>query len=410
MAEGSTRRIDLKADTGALDLEGFEWVGEPPSPFLSHFSAPKKTTYCLQCGEWVVPSDSKILWATNMFRCLRGVFDKEKGAPKSIPVLCDICGGDTETIPEGYMGVNRWYWWNSVLVPVNASLGVVTKFLSTISGRINNGQTCQCVFTGRAGRGKSYAMLKLSQILEPFFSIDQVVFTRADFARCVNTLPAKRIICVDETSYVSGKRSWQNPEQQKLMLLWESMRFTLLPVFSAVINISLLDKTLRDYLVVFQVDLRRRGEARCYELHPHPIENTVGVERIQTMFFEIPDWNFCKKPSCLLPACKNLKVCPLLRGRYEMKKHRIQRARYKAIEASSATTAKTLVDWLEDFLPVYDKCTIDSGGGKTRAHVELVELELSCTHTTARRICALVRYRSREQIQEYIARAKEKRL
>jgi len=248
-------------------------------------------------------------------------------------------------------------------------------------------------------------MLKLAQILNPFMSIDQIVFTREEFIECVNNCKPKTIICVDETSYVGGKRSWMNPHQQQIMLIWESMRFKLLPVFSTVINISLLDKTLREQLIVFQINVLERGEGKAYSRHPHPLEDYVGKKLIQTIHLPMPDYNFCKKESCLLPRCQHINVCPLLRGQYERKKEEIQSRRYKEAEEVVAEKTKSFIDYLEEFLQVKYECYMEIGG-KQKLDRELIQLELGCSGSMAQRIRQFAS-KHPERIEKYIKQHKK---
>lgn len=380
-------------------LRKYKWVGSPPDPWLSHFRSPLKTLYCPGCDDWKVPDDSVILWTTNIFKCVRGDYDD---SPASLPIPCPDCEEDMTLRPEGYYGNLNWIWWKHTVVPVNGELGVSPKFYNILEERITAGKSVQVTFTGRAGDGKTYFMLKLAQILNPFITIDQVVFTREEFISRINNAEPKTIICVDETSYIGGKRTWQNPRQQEIMLIWESMRFKLLPVFTTVINISLLDKTLREQLIVFQVNVLERGRARAYSLHPHPLEDYVGKKRIQTIFLPMPDYNYCKKPSCLLPKCPHIKTCPLLRGQYERKKERIQTQRYEAAEEKNRDT-KTFAEWLEDFVGVQDECYVGEGD-KRRLARELIALKTGCSGHMARRIHELASKCEKQDILDYIKR------
>jgi len=384
----------------------YKWVGEPPDPWLPHFHEPMKTLYCPNCDGWKVPDDSIILWTTNTFKCTRGAYDEERGAPKRLLVNCPDC--DTYMIlrPEGYYGKLRWQWWKHVLTPISSELGVSPLFFNILKERIDSGKSLQVTFTGRAGDGKTYFMLKMAQILNPWTTIDEVVFTREEFINRINTAKPKTVICVDETSYIGGKRTWQNPHQQQIMLIWESMRYKLLPVFSTVINISLLDKTLREHLIVYQVNVTKRGKGKAYSLHPHPLEDYVGKHLIQTIHLPMPDFNYCKKPSCLLPKCSLMDSCPLLRGQYEKKKEKIQSQRYRKAEEAVAGETKTFIEWLEEFMKIKHRCYSEVAG-KRKLDRELIELELGCSGNMAQRIRQLAKRRTDDEIREYIKKYKK---
>lgn len=388
------------------ELEKYKWISKPPEPWLDHFCSPLKTLYCPKCDGWKVPEDSVILWTTNTFKCAGGGYDEDKNVPIRVPIMCPDCGTELILRPDGYYGDNDWVWWRHTLVPVNVAKGISPEFLNMLAGLINAGKSVQVTFTGRAGQGKSYFMLKMAQVLDPYMSIDRMIFERDVFAHVVRTAKPKTIMCVDESSYIVGKHSWSNPDQRQTLLIWESMRYKLLPVFTTVINISLLDKTLREQLIVFQVNVLERGVANCYEIKPHPLTDYVGYEFLQTLYFPMPDWNFCKVESCLLPRCKYVEVCPLLRAQYEKKKEIIQDRRYKLAE-QSMTSAKGFVRYLEEFLDVMDGCYTEIGG-KMKLDREMIELQLGCSGSMAQRVRQLCSSRTKEQILDYISKYKSR--
>jgi len=377
------------------DYRQYEWIGTPPDPWLDHFKLPIKTELCNSCGTWVVPSDSQILWTTNLFKCL-----------SEQPAICPNCNEETDLYPENYEGDLHFMWYKHNLVPLDKDKGISPHFYNILAEKIRSGKSVQVLFTGRAGEGKSYFMIKLMQILNPHADVSQLVFERGEFIYAVRNFKAGTIVCADESSYMVGKRSWMAPDQRQLVLVWESLRFMLLPIFTTVINLSLLDKTVREHLIVFQVNIRRRGEADCYSLHPHPFEDQTTRHHIQRLYLPMPDFNFCDKSSCLLPRCKHLKVCPLLRGRYETKKMTIQTERYKNAEGT-VSTQKTFIQWLEEFVPIMPKCYYEKAG-KMKLNRELIELELGCSGSMAQRIRQTCTNKTPEQIQALVQGYKDK--
>jgi len=369
-----------------------EEMGIRPDPWLEHFLPTQKTDYCEACGEWVVPEDSVLLWTSNLY--------------KSKDHICPKCGSETAIMPEDYVGNLNWMWYNHSLVPYSEESNVSPLFFNVIGEAINSGKSVQLTITGGAGEGKSFFMLSLAQFFNPGMTIDQVAFEHAEFIHLARTLPTDSIICVDETSYLAGKRTWANLGQQQMMLIWESMRFRLLPVFSTVINISLYDKKLREHLIIYQCNMTERGVARCYRLHPHPFEDYVGHQFVQQLYLQMPDWNFCQKSSCLKPRCSHLGECPLLRGKYEMKKDHIQARRYRDAEESfEMRRTRSFYDWLEDFLKVEDKCYFEKAG-KRKLSTEVIMMELGCSSGMAAALRIARQTKSREELLTMLERRK----
>jgi len=145
-------------------------------------------------------------------------------------------------------------------------------------------------------------------------------------------LPMGKPIMFDEPSYAMGKRDWYKQINKVLVQTIESQRFKVHPLIIPIINLTLLDKTVRDHLIQFVVFTVRRGYGFVYRLHPSQWEEKIYHPKLYT--FKWPLIGKCKKDSCL--GCKKLKRCDELRARYERKKAKIQNKRYEQAEVEAA--------------------------------------------------------------------------
>ena len=141
------------------------------------------------------------------------------------------------------------------------------------------------VFTGEPGIGKSYMATSVARVQEGLtrkgkdrFTVDQVVFTYTDFMELVLRLESGKIIVFDEPSYAIGKREWYKELNMALTKTIESFRFKVHPLFIPVVNKSLLDKTIRDYLIQYQVNEVARGRAIVYKLAPSQFKDKIYHE------------------------------------------------------------------------------------------------------------------------------------
>lgn len=156
------------------------------------------------------------------------------------------------------------------------------------------------VVTGEAGEGKSYLAMDICRVISGFnkrgeerFSLDQVVFGYKGFMKLILDLPMGAPIMYDEPSYSLSKRTWFQELQRALVQTMESMRFKIHPVFFAIINKTLLDKTIRAHLLQFQVVVHGRGKAIVYRLHSSQFEDKVFHK-----YFCDLEWNMLDQDKC----------------------------------------------------------------------------------------------------------------
>lgn len=221
-------------------------------------------------------------------------------------------------------------------------------FLNTIMQRIHKKQATNVVVTGEAGEGKSYLAFDLCRVLMGFnkkgeerFKLDQVVFTYKDFLDLVIKLPMGYPIVFDEPSYAMGKRDWYRQLNKALVLTIESQRFKVHPLFIPIINKCLLDKTIRDHLIQFQVLVHGRGKATVYRIRSSQFTEQIYHKYFCDLDFAMLDIDRCDRLSCL--DCLKLMECDIFRARYERKKAMVQDARYsQALAQAEKVEAKQL--------------------------------------------------------------------
>lgn len=166
------------------------------------------------------------------------------------------------------------------------------------------------------------------------FKLDQVVFLYTQYMKAVIRLKLGKIIVFDEPSYAMGKRDWYKDLNKALVQTIESARFKVHPLFIPIINKALLDRTIRSYLIQFQIEVRDRGRAVVYRIYPS--QHTEKIYRYTYCYLEYDlfDNDQCSRDSCLdcsrlLQKKDGAHVCNLFRARYERKKANIQDVRYE---------------------------------------------------------------------------------
>ena len=208
--------------------------------------------------------------------------------------------------------------------------------------RIKNKEACILCVVGEAGTSKSYTAIQLARNLDRRFSIKQIVFTYSDYLKELNRKRKLGLpIVFDEPSYAMSKREWYNQLNQALVKAIESQRYLVRPLIIPIINIGLLDKTIRDHLIIFQVHMTKRGRAMVYRVRASQGENKTYRYFMCFLDYPILDFENCDRDTCLdctkLEALKKgeKESCTLLRALYEVKKDKIQSMRYEMDEAKA---------------------------------------------------------------------------
>lgn len=204
--------------------------------------------------------------------------------------------------------------------------GRIPRFTWEILKRIHKKMATNVAFVGEPGIGKSYMAIQIARVVDPKFTIDQVVFSYSEFMKAVN-LPLGRAIVFDEPSYALSHRTWYKEVQQALTRTLESFRFKVHPTFFPIINLNLLDKTVRQHLIQFQVVVTDRGKARVYRLESSHAEDKLYRHHICNLEMPLMDYEVCSRDTCL--GCIELSTCNVFRAQYERKKAFIQETRYK---------------------------------------------------------------------------------
>jgi hypothetical protein len=226
-------------------------------------------------------------------------------------------------------------------------LGVYPKFSIEVRRRIKQKRATNATVSGEGGIGKSYHAIDICRGLSRRFTVDQVVFNLDQFLDAVLYTPMGVPIVFDEPSYAMSKREWYKELNQALVKTIESFRYKVHPLFIPIINKSLLDKTIRSYLLQYQINVMDRGKATVYRLSPSQLSDKTYHPFFCELKYPLFDRHLCNKDSCL--GCSYLineeQPCQIFRAQYERKKDRIQVERYEQqLETAKFTAAKDMTN------------------------------------------------------------------
>lgn len=225
---------------------------------------------------------------------------------------------------------------------MNKDKGYWPKFQLVLRERLNLKKAINVAVVGEAGIGKSYIAFTLARLLDPPFTVDQIVYTYQEYMTLLQNLGIGKPIVFDEPSYAMSKRDWYMQLNKVLVKTLESQRFKVHPLFIPIINLNLLDKTIRDHLIQFLVHVVKRtpqtetkrgyAYANVYRLYASQWEEKTYHVYICSLKYPMVDK--CNKDSCI--GCQKLKKCPEFRAIYECKKATIQEERYEQAEQEAA--------------------------------------------------------------------------
>lgn len=242
---------------------------------------------------------------------------------------------------------------------VSKSLGVRPFFSRNIRWRIHNKLCTNIAITGEPGIGKSYLGIDLARVVEGLlqgpgardrFKVKQIVFRHSQYMELIMDLKMGRGILFDEPSYSLGKRDWFKELQKVLVHTLESQRFLVHPLYVPIINMALLDKTIRQYLIQYQIHVIGRGHGMVYRLKPSQYNEKVYRYHMGDLIYRLFDNDKCPVDSCL--GCKRIEGCELFRAHYEKKKRAIQMERYEQakVQASQSESQDLTEEQIENMI------------------------------------------------------------
>lgn len=122
------------------------------------------------------------------------------------------------------------------------------RFLTNIQDRLNNyNQNFIAVCVGGTGSGKSYAMLKLAECIDPGFSIERVVFSLEEFIELLTEkkLPPGSVIVWDEGGVEAASRESMTKKNRLLGKIIQTFRHRNLALLFTVPDMSFVDVQIR---------------------------------------------------------------------------------------------------------------------------------------------------------------------
>lgn len=194
--------------------------------------------------------------------------------------------------------------------------------LNEIQKRRNQNKSNIIVITGSPGEGKTYAGIRLCEILDPKFNPNtQIVFTRPQLLHIIGEKsPLKRgqVILIDEAHYSMGSRRWIEAIQKDLMDALASVRSRGYVIIIIALHINMLDVIVRKYVLSFMIYMEGRGNGIAYKLYTPRFAKELYKTRMGRVRLQLPQAELCNYPDCL--ECEHRSWCTTTRAVYERRK------------------------------------------------------------------------------------------
>lgn len=135
---------------------------------------------------------------------------------------------------------------------------------------------------GPTGSGKSYSALRLAELIEPGFSVDQVCFTPQEFMELLNSGKLKRgsVIILDEAGVAANSRNFQSATNKALHFVAQTFRSSNYCVIYCMPDFGFLDLGVRK---LCHVILSTRGidyKRKLVYVKPLMIENNPQTGKV----------------------------------------------------------------------------------------------------------------------------------
>jgi hypothetical protein len=225
----------------------------------------------------------------------------------------------------------------------NKDQSIAPYFTNEMLERVHRKKACNVIVVGEAGIWKSYCAAQICRHIYPRFKVEHIVYHYSNYYELILNKRFKigAPIMIDEPQDVMDHRDWFEDVQKALIKSITSIRFLGHPLVIAIINPSLIDKTIRDYLVQYQVECIDRGFARVFRLSPSLKEDKTYYNHICDLRYGLMDNDLCDRDSCL--DCPKEETCQIFRAKYERGKRLVQFPKYEQSKQEAyAKESKTL--------------------------------------------------------------------
>jgi len=216
--------------------------------------------------------------------------------------ICDYTGWNTH-------GKLKPMKYHGKIIPYSKAIGTGPTFLNELMEKIKTIKPIRIAIVGEAGISKTYTAIEIARTIDKKFTVDQVVLSAKGYMKLTRTLNPGQCIVLDEPTFHLAARTWFKEWQRIIVQTIESTRFQNNPLLIPVVNLNLVDKTVRDYYVNYVVNMFHRGFGRVYRTKHSQWEDKQMKRTAFNIYIYTPgvELSRCGRITCLqcvaLPTC-----------------------------------------------------------------------------------------------------------
>lgn len=192
------------------------------------------------------------------------------------------------------------------------------RYFAHVRQKLNKGKNWVCIVTGRTRSGKSYSSLRICEVIDQNFNIDNVVFSAKEFMALIKSgkLKSGSMILWDEAGVGIATREWYSVLNKSVNLIFQTWGYRNIGLLLTVPHISFVDSQTRKlchaHIQTIKLSTKRKVvKAKIHNLAPLGADDIKRVRPRYDMGGRILDVEYfeIKKPSAQLVHA------------YEKKKH-----------------------------------------------------------------------------------------
>jgi Zonular occludens toxin (Zot). len=156
-------------------------------------------------------------------------------------------------------------------------------FISRLKSRLKNQQHFIVLIVGRPGSGKSYTALRIAELVDENFTLENVAYTPKEFISLVKNRKEGSAIVFDEAGVAIYSREWQKKINRIFAKLIQILRYKCLGIIFTTPHALFLDKAVRvlfDYILLAEGFDRENNVSYCKVFMNSPLNYIFSYETL----------------------------------------------------------------------------------------------------------------------------------
>jgi hypothetical protein len=159
--------------------------------------------------------------------------------------------------------------------------GAARIFVKTLRNCIEDNRHFVIMIVGKLRSGKSYSALRIAELVDEDFSLNNLVYATDKFIRLVKMSEEGSVIVFDEAGVNIFARDWQSKMNKALAKIFQILGYKHLGIILTFPNVMFVDKAVRrlfDYILLAEGFDRERKISFCKAYYNLPENYILGTE------------------------------------------------------------------------------------------------------------------------------------